>query len=125
MTDITEYTTRLTSMFAEITHELSTLGVHAPETDDWITLPANPQVSEPDPNDEADTTEDWNERRAILSQLETRYNNIKRALQKIQEGTFGACEVCGGVIETDRLNANPAARTCKTHLEDEASLPLR
>ena len=39
-----------------------------------------------------------------------------RELKKIEEGSFGVCEINGDKIEEDRLLANPAARTCKKHL---------
>ena len=87
--------------------------------------PANPADWEPkqtdtgrqaDRTDTADLIESFEENSAILKELETRYNNIKRALEKIEQGTYGVCEVSGKQIEIERLLANPAARTCKEHL---------
>lgn len=75
-----------------------------------------------DPNEAADKQEEYIENRAITDQLEIRYNNIKRALSKIEEGTYGTCEVSGEPIEEDRLEANPAARTCKEHMNQEKDL---
>jgi DnaK suppressor protein len=37
---------------------------------------------------------------------------IKNALRKIDDGTFGTCEVCGKPIGEGRLNAMPWARLC-------------
>ena len=34
----------------------------------------------------------------------------------IAAGTYGTCEVSGEQIEEDRLEADPAARTCKAHM---------
>jgi RNA polymerase-binding transcription factor DksA len=48
---------------------------------------------------------------AVLDQLEDRLLNVVRALSKIEEGTYGICEVSGEEIEEERLEANPAART--------------
>ena len=50
--------------------------------------------------------------------------DIKRALKKIKDDEYGKCELCGEDIEEDRLEANPAARTCKKHMGEEAKLPL-
>lgn len=106
-----------------IKNELSELGIQNPQTDkDWIPTPGDPVDTESDPNDLGDRSEDWAERRGTLDVLETRFNNIKRALQKIEDNTFGTCEICGNTIESERLEANPAARTCKTHITDEAKL---
>jgi sigma-B regulation protein RsbU (phosphoserine phosphatase) len=40
---------------------------------------------------------------------------VDAALQRIERGTFGLCETCGGEIEHDRLLADPLVRYC---LED-------
>jgi DnaK suppressor protein len=37
---------------------------------------------------------------------------IDLALQKIKDGSYGLCEVCGGKIRKVRLNAIPYARLC-------------
>ena len=50
------------------------------------------------------------------SNLKVRYNDVKDALHKIETTGYGVCEVCGEKIEEDRLEANPAARTCKAHM---------
>lgn len=121
MTDTNAHKQTLEKLLEEITLELETIAVHRPATDDWVAKPES-AGGEADENVEADLVEDWNERRATLSALETRYQNIKRALQKIDDGTFGICEVSGEQIEADRLDANPAARTCKAHLDQEQDL---
>ena len=74
-------------------------------------------TSSADLNDVADRTEEYDERRATLATLEGRYNDIRRAIKKIEDGTYGICEMGGEEIEEDRLEANPAARTCKAHME--------
>jgi DnaK suppressor protein len=38
--------------------------------------------------------------------------NIEAALAKITSGTYGTCESCGNMIDTDRLAIEPAARFC-------------
>ncbi len=123
MTDTNAMKVRLEEMKAEITAELATLGIHEPETGDWVATPSGVDTSEADPNVGADRNEDWAEKRATLSALETRFNNIKRALNKLDDGSYGICEIAGDAIEEDRLTANPAARTCKAHINDEADLP--
>jgi RNA polymerase-binding protein DksA len=37
---------------------------------------------------------------------------IDAALQRIEDGTYGICEVCGKPIGADRLNAIPWTRLC-------------
>lgn len=108
---------------ATLFEELTSIAVEDKETGDWIAT-LDTVTGEADPNMVADATEDWNERRALTAQLETRYHNIKLALHKIEQDTYGVCEICGEAIENDRLGANPAARTCKIHIEHERELPF-
>lgn len=125
MINTSEYKTRLQTDLAVITADLQEIGIHNPEVpEDWIPVPADTGINEADENISADRAEDLEEKTATLGALEARYNNIVRALTKIEAGTFGICEISGEEIEADRLDANPAARTCKAHMNDEATLPL-
>ena len=45
--------------------------------------------------------------------LETRAD-VERALQKIDQGSYGVCERCSKAIAEARLQANPTARLCIT-----------
>ena len=122
-TDMNEHKAQLEEMLINLTTELKTLGIHNPEvSEDWIATPEGVSDGEADTNVSADRVESWDERRATLATLETRYNNVNRALSKIADRTYGVCEISGGPIEADRLDANPAARTCKAHMNDEANL---
>lgn len=69
-----------------------------------------------DREDVADTLEDLENKQDILRVIETELHEIKYALEKIKNGTYGTCEVSGELIEEDRLKANPSARTCKKHM---------
>jgi len=124
MTDFTKYNEALKTELLQIVDDLKKIGIHNPSVkEDWIATPGEIIDAEPDENIAADRSEDWQERRATLATLETRYNNINRALKKIADGTYGMCEICGDAIEEDRLAVNPAARTNKAHINDEAQLP--
>lgn len=98
--------------------ELSGLGIMNPENNDWEAVP--PKLDDAndtsDENDSADRFEDYEERSATLSILEERFKDVSSALKRLEEGTFGICEVGGEAIDEDRLNANPAARTCVKHI---------
>lgn len=97
--------------------ELSELGSRNPSNpSDWV--PSKPAGDEfgADRNDNADIIEDMQDNNAALNELEGRLNQVMSALLKITEGTYGTCEVSGETIEMDRLEANPAAATCKKHM---------
>ena len=48
----------------------------------------------------------------LRKQLVRSYEDVKRALGKFDEGTYGICESCGSIINVPRLEASPAARYC-------------
>lgn len=121
--DTTEYKAKLTAEKALLEEELSKLGSRNPSNPaDWV--PSKPVGEEfgADVSDNAVVIDEMHENNASLNELEGRLNNVMRALEKIDAGTYGTCEISGEEIEEDRLNANPAARTCKTHMGEEATL---
>jgi len=119
MHNISTYKTKLDAMLAEITKELSLVGIHNPENpSDWIAVPENLDAEEPDLNLAADTVEAWNERNALVATFESQYNSLRSALARIEAGTFGVCEICKEAIEEKRLDASPTARTCMKHREE-------
>jgi DnaK suppressor protein len=54
---------------------------------------------------------------SIIDDLDSQLADVERALRRIDEGSYGTCEACGGAIGRERLAARPAARFC---LEDQA-----
>ena len=52
---------------------------------------------------------------SILEALETSIDEVDEALQRLDEGTYGRCEVCGRDIGNERLVARPATRFCVEH----------
>lgn len=93
--------------------ELKELGAKFdPELNNWEAVPINTET-ESDENDLGDKFEDYNLQNEKVETLEGRLKDINSALEKIENGNFGKCEICGNQIEEDRLSANPAAKTCK------------
>ncbi len=125
MLDLNLYRSKLETNLQTIIAELQTIGVYDTDTDNWEAIPETTEnLTDADENNNADLVEDWNERRATLSDLEKDYRNLKRALSKIDTGTYGTCEICNQEIELKRLEFKPEARTCITHREEESQLTL-
>ncbi|HEY4502528.1 MAG TPA: TraR/DksA C4-type zinc finger protein [Candidatus Paceibacterota bacterium] len=102
-----------------VTKELLRIGRKNPiNAADWEARPEELDIQESDRNEAADRIEAFEENTAILKELETRFNNIERALKKMDAGTYGICEVGGQPIPKERLFANPAAITCTKHADD-------
>lgn len=116
MIDTNTFKERLEEEKKRLEGELSSIGRRNPSNPaDWEAVPED-TGQEADPNDAADHLEGYDANAAILNDLEIRYNDVLAALDKIEKGTYGICEVSGEEIEEDRLNADPAAKTCKAHL---------
>ncbi|WP_243385949.1 TraR/DksA C4-type zinc finger protein [Bacillus kexueae] len=52
---------------------------------------------------------------ALNEHLEFEYAEINAALDRIDNGTYGTCSVCGKEINLERLEALPTAYTCQNH----------
>lgn len=98
--------------------ELATLGIQNPRNaDDWEPKMPEGESFGADRNDNADVIEAEQENNASMNELEGRLNEVMAALKKFETNTYGVCEVSGEPVETERLNANPAARTCMQHMD--------
>lgn len=114
--DTAHFKQRLEEEKATLEAGLATVGRPNPSNpNDWEAVPPEGE-READPNDQAEQMEGYRENAAILTDLEIRYNDVKDALARIENGTYGICEVSGEPIEEDRLEADPAARTNKAHM---------
>jgi DnaK suppressor protein len=52
---------------------------------------------------------------SVKEDLAGRLDDVARAFDKLDAGTYGTCEVCGEAIPDERLEAIPAARYCVAH----------
>jgi len=113
-----EYKQVLEKELESITEELKTVGrINPANSQDWEPTEGEHSVENPaEPGEQADHIEEFEERTAILKELETRWNEVKTALERIDNNTYGTCEVCGEEIQKERLDANPAAQTCSKHM---------
>ncbi len=111
------YKGKLLKEKAKLESELKTVGRINPDNPmDWEAVPEQSSGDFSDPNDNADMISAYENNTAILKQLETQLVDVNDALKKIEDGTYGKCEVSGELIAEERLNANPAARTCAEHM---------
>ena len=103
--------------------ELSTFAIPSNQkVDDWTAVRENDPSNDNTPDEVANELEDLSEREAAETTLERQLRKVDLALKRIEDGKFGICEIGGEQIEEDRLSANPSARTCKNHLDEEDNL---
>ena len=102
--------------------ELEGLGHHPESFDSNDTLNEDIDDTATEKDELADRVESYEVQTEEVAALEKQWRNIGHALEKIDLGTYGLCEVCDEHIEEDRLMANPSARTCIAHLDQEDTL---
>ncbi len=117
---IAHFKSKLEEELETLEKELGTVGIKGSgvNKDDWEPVPQKMDIDQADRNEVADFLEEFGNNIAINNDLEIRLSEIKKALKKIEDGTYGICEISGTQIEEDRLEANPAARTCKAHINE-------
>lgn len=117
MKDITHWKDLLTKESENLLSQLKNLGRKNPDVlDDWETTKKEDVADSAEEGDVADNIEQFENNNAVLENLETRLHEVNKALNKIEDGSYGKCEVCSKDIEEDRLEANPAASTCTEHM---------
>ncbi|MDE1924989.1 MAG: hypothetical protein KGH79_02310 [Patescibacteria group bacterium] len=117
--DIKHFKSKLEAELKLVEGELKDIAVLNEETDEWEARGGGDMETlspTQDENEFADKLEEYDEHREELPALQTKWNDTKHALEKIENGKYGICEVNNEPIEPDRLEANPAARTCKKHM---------
>lgn len=118
MNETEKFKVLLTEELTNLEAQLKTVGRKNPANPaDWEAVEGGEtEVDSAEEGDVAEAIESYENNSGIVAQLEPRLNEVKSALEKIENGSFGKCEVCGESIEEDRLEANPAAKTCKLHM---------
>lgn len=55
------------------------------------------------------------ESRQLAETVDVQRRRIREALDRVDDGSFGRCTVCGRPIDDERLEARPEAETCRDH----------
>lgn len=69
------------------------------------------------PADLASETFEREKDESILDNVDEQLRDVGDALRRVDEGTYGRCEICGKDIGDERLRARPEARFC---VEDQS-----
>ncbi len=73
----------------------------------------------PDPNDRASLESDRNFTLRIRDRERKLISKIDKAMQRIEDGSFGICEECGCEISARRLEARPVTTLCIACKEEQ------
>lgn len=82
------------------------------QADDTVTGMTSPKENFPDPTDRATLESDRNFMLRIRDREHKLIKKIKKALERIENETFGICEKCGEDISFERLKARPVTTQC-------------
>jgi DnaK suppressor protein len=82
------------------------------QAEDTVSGMTAPKENFPDPTDRAALEADRNFMLRIRDRESKLIHKIKLALERIENGTFGICETCGGEISVNRLKARPVTSQC-------------
>lgn len=116
--DLLHYKELLLTERKKLRNTLEGLGhVHTDDEYDFDASAEEEQTVEADESDRASEIENFSTRVILEAELEKRYQEIHAALDAMTEGTYGICRFCRKEIPDERLEANPAARTCMLHAE--------
>ena len=55
------------------------------------------------------------EQRMLLQAAERLLDGVDRALARLDDGTYGTCEVCGGALDDGDLEGDPLLTRCAAH----------
>ncbi len=114
--DIQHFKEKLLKEKALLESELESVGKKDQNSPDWNATSGDIETDSADENEVADKFEELAENEIILDKLEPQYREVKEALDRIENGTYGVCKVSGEPIEKERLEANPSAQTCMKHM---------
>jgi DnaK suppressor protein len=92
-----------------LNERLEELLSHADNTVSGMTTP---KENFPDPTDRASLEADRNFMLRIRDRENKLIKKVKKALDRIEKGTFGVCEKCGEDISVKRLKARPVTTLC-------------
>lgn len=114
MINIDEQKAKLLAMQSELVEDLDSLGRRT-NNGGWMVVPDEGDGNHADEVDNADIAEDFEEKIARLNVLETQHAQVQKALDAIENGSYGICEVSGEKISEQRLLVNPSSTTTVEH----------
>lgn len=77
--------------------------------DNWETK--YPQMTK-DEEENVDEVEEYENLLPVERSLEEELKDVNNALEKIEKGEYGRCDICGKEISEERLIILPEAKTC-------------
>lgn len=110
--DLKHFQSKLEAEKAELEKQFTELGRKLNDNGDWVVVPQPIDQETPEFDEVADSIEELESDVAVMGVLDQQYKDVKDALNKLNDGTYGICENTSEPIPKERLEAMPTARTC-------------
>jgi len=117
--DIQEQKAKLEAERGKLEEELS----HIADKDDrgvWQANQRETNDTEADRQVAAEALSEFEGNLSLVQSLKDQLEDVEEALSNITTNHYGFCVVCGEKISVERLIANPAAKTCQTHMQSQS-----
>jgi RNA polymerase-binding transcription factor DksA len=82
-------------------------------------------VADQHPADVATETQYREQSLSLIEQVEAELLDVERALQKLSDGSYGKCDVCGERIGDERQKELPATALCIDHARQRDEVGAR
>ena len=106
--DTEKFRAKLEELQGDLRHQLEELGANP----DSETL--EDEGFDPGFADSAHSTAERGKTLALVERLRDQLADVRRAMQRLEEGTYGTCSSCGDPIPVERLDALPYSTLCVT-----------
>lgn len=97
----------MTDQMKELEHELEQLRSKIAALEAALQEKPDYGIGEGDP-----AVTSWELDHALLQDFKERQASLEQAVQRLDRGTYGACEQCGNPIHPDRLAILPDTKMC-------------
>jgi len=114
--DTEKFKKLLQAEFAQLEEQLDNLGKKdSSAAGGWDVSTSDLSIDSADENEMADKFETMEDNAGVADKLEKQLTEVKAAIERIEKGNYGICEICGKAIEIGRLEANPSSRVSIKH----------
>lgn len=126
--DLDHYRSLLINEHDRLVSNLKTMAYQDEQNpSDWVPIRENLNISDGEAVESLELAEEIQEfesQTATVKELESRLNEVKAALERIESGDYGIDEIDGSPIDQARLNVNPAARSSVSNAPTIEEEPL-
>lgn len=100
---------------ASTSEEMAGTETEGTETEGMQAEGTGETASEAAATDQTSSVDVPDDERAEAVQLRVELDDVEAALERLDAGTYGTCEVCGTEFADDELERQPQARRCVAH----------